>query len=85
MIRSFFKAIGYVGLCTLSIYALVIDDRQLSGYGFIAWLIVFYYWWRKDREKAKALEEEKLRALQDRVAYLERERQPHNHQPWGRA
>ena len=66
--------IGYICLVLFSIYAVYIsDDKKLSMFPLIAWGTIIYYWWLKDREAAKAREEEKFDRLSQRVAYLERQ------------
>jgi cell division protein FtsB len=72
-LKTTLKIIGFICLVLFSIYAVFIsDNKNLSWYPIIAWVIVFCYWWLDDRDRAKAREEEKFQRLSARVAYLER-------------
>jgi hypothetical protein len=72
-LKTTLKVIGFICLVLFSIYAIFIsDNKNLSWYPLIAWGMVFYYWWLKDREAAVAREEKKFDLLSRRVAYLER-------------
>jgi hypothetical protein len=73
MINKFFIGVILVVLSLYTVFAIMSDDKQLSWYGFFAWLVVGFYVWKFEREKAKAREASKLQALQNRVAHLERE------------
>jgi hypothetical protein len=72
-LKTTLKGFGCLGLVAFSIYAVFIsDNKNLSWYPLIAWGMVFYYWWLKDREAAEAKEEKKFNLLSQRVSYLER-------------
>jgi hypothetical protein len=73
MIKKLFIGVILVALSLYTVFAIMSDDKQLSWYGFFAWLVVGFYVWKFERKKIKALEASKLQALQNRVAHLARQ------------